>query len=295
MRLQQLDLNLFLVFEAIYRERNLTRVAQELHITQPAVSNALNRLRDRFADPLFERSPQGMSPTPLAEQMIERVREALGLLAESIEAPVHFDPAHCTHTLSFAMNDLAESLVLAPLLARLSQQAPRMSITSFSLSRREVLAELSSGRLDFAVDAPMLPLADLCHAPLMREHYVCALRAGHPALTQPWDLPAYLGLDHLHVSSRRVGQGYVDHALQQLGQLRRVQLRLQHYLVAPELVRETDLVWTLPEGLARRFGLVIRPLPFNLAPLELNLFWHRRRDGSPMGRWLRQMLLHKAQ
>lgn len=293
MRLQQLDLNLFLVFEAIYRERNLTRVAQELHITQPAVSNALNRLRDRFADPLFERSPRGMLPTPLAEQMIERVREALGLLAESIEVPELFDPAHCSHTLSFAMNDLAESLVLAPLLANLSRQAPQMTITSFSLPRREVVAELASGRLDFAVDAPMLPLADLCHAPLMNERYVCALRAGHPALARPWDLPAYLALNHLHVSSRRTGLGYVDHALQQLGQVRRVQLRLQHYLVAPELVRETDLAWTLPAELAQRFGLVTRSLPFELAPLELNLFWHRRRDASPMGRWLRDMLLQR--
>lgn len=291
MRLQQLDLNLFVVFEAIYRERNLTRVAQQLHITQPAVSNALNRLREQLDDPLFERAYKGMVPTPVADSMIERVREALGLLAASVETPALFEPTTSQKTFQFAMNDLAESLLLGPLLAQVSQIAPDMSITSVSLPRRDIVAELASGNLDFAIDVPVLPMADLCHAPLMQHPYVCALRPGHPALSKSWSLAQYLALRHLHVSSRRTGFGYVDNALHQLGESRNIKLRVQHYLVAPDIVRETDLVWTLPQPLAERFGLEVRPLPFSLSVLQLHLFWHRRNNDSAANQWLRQLLL----
>ena len=291
MRLQQLDLNLFVVFDAIYRERNLTRVAKQLHITQPAVSNALNRLREQLNDPLFERAHKGMVPTPVAESMVERVREALGLLASSIEAPALFDPANSQKNFQFAMNDLAESLVLGPLLAQVNQQAPDMSVASVSLPRREIVAELASGSLDFAIDVPFLPMADLCYAPLLQQPYVCAFRAGHPALNKTLDLEHYLALRHLHVSSRRTGFGYIDNALHQLGQSRNIQLRVQHYLVAPDIVRETDLVWTLPRPLAEKFGLQVRPLPFKLPVLELQLFWHRRNDESAANQWLRRLLL----
>lgn len=292
MRLQQLDLNLFVVFEAIYRERNLTRVAEQLNITQPAVSNALNRLRERLNDSLFERAHKGMVPTPAAEAMIEQVREALGLLSASIEKPAMFDPS-CSHkTVQFAMNDLAESLILGPLLQQVSRQAPGMTISSFSLPRREVIAEFASGRLDFAVDVPVLPMADLCSRPLIQQPYVCAFRPDHPALDKPLTLDAYLNLRHIHVSGRRTGFGFVDHSLNVLGRSRNIQLRVQHYLVAPDIVLDTDLVLTLPRPLAQRFGLVVRPLPFKLATLQLHLLWHRRDDDNGMNRWLRTLLLH---
>ncbi|UTA46691.1 LysR family transcriptional regulator [Simiduia sp. 21SJ11W-1] len=295
MRLQQLDLNLLVIFEAIYRERNLTRVAQQLNITQPAVSNALNRLRERLNDRLFERAHQHMVPTPVADDMIAGVREGLACLQRSIEAPALFEPAQSRKTVAFAMNDLAESLVLGPLLKQVSREAPHMTITSFNVSRREVLAELASGRLDFAVDVPVMSMDDLCHQPLMQEPYVCAMRPGHPALGGDWQLPHYLALSHIHVSSRRSGLGYVDHALNLLGEMRNVQLRVQHYLVAPDIVRETDLVWTLPAALAQRFGLATRPLPFELLPLQLHLIWHRRNQESGASRWLRTLLLDEAQ
>lgn len=294
MRLQQLDLNLLVVFEAIYRERNLTRVAEQLNITQPAVSNALNRLRERLNDPLFERAHQRMVPTPVADGMIEGVREGLGQLQRSIEAPALFVPAESHKTVAFAMNDLAESLVLGPLLKQVSHLAPHMTVTSFNVSRREVVTELASGRLDFSVDVPIMSMADLCHQPLMQEPYVCAMRQGHPALADDLSLSGYLALKHLHVSSRRAGLGYVDHALNLLGKVRNVQLRVQHYLVAPDIVRETELVWTLPAALAQRFGLATRPLPFELAPLQLHLIWHRRSEESGASRWLRTLLLDEA-
>ncbi|AFU98311.1 LysR family transcriptional regulator [Simiduia agarivorans] len=291
MHFNQLDLNLFVVFEAIYRQRNLTRVARELHVTQPAVSNALARLRDRLGDPLFERSPAGMVPTPAADAMIDQVRDALHLLAASVDGPRLFDPARSDKTFHFAMNDLAESLVLGPLLRQVSQQAPGVSVSSFTLPRREVPAELASGRLDFAIDAPVLPQADLFSAMLMREQYICAFRPDHPALAQAWNLDAYLALNHLHVSSRRMGLGYVDQALAQLGVARTIQLRVQHYLVAPDIVRETDLVWTLPVRLADRFGLASLPLPFDLPELELHLYWHKRSEPLAAHQWLRQLLI----
>lgn len=291
MQFSQLDLNLFVVFEAIYRLRNLTRVAQELHVTQPAVSNALARLRERLNDPLFERSSAGMVPTPAAEAMIDQVRDALHLLEASLAGPRLFDPASSDKTFHFAMNDLAESLVLGGLLQQVSELAPGVHISSFTLPRREVPAELAGGRLDFAIDVPLLPQEDLFSARLMRDRYVCALRSNHPALEKAWDLEAYLSLRHLHVSSRRVGTGSVDQALAQRGVSRSIQLRLQHYLVAPDIVRHTDLVWTLPSRLAERFGLASKPLPFELPELELFLYWHKRAQPLAAHTWLRGLLI----
>ncbi len=288
MRLNDVDLNLFVVFDAIYSERNLTRAAEVLHVTQPAVSNALRRLRTTFSDPLFVRSPQGMLPTPMAENVIGRVREALQMLDNSLLEHDRFAASSSEKVFRVSMGDMAEALYLPALLQRLEVQAPQVSVQSFPLARENVPLELANGGADFAVEPPLLSDPQLCSSPLLKDEYVCVLRPAHPACASPLSLTDYLALQHIHISSRRRGLGHVDLALQALGKKRQLALRAQHYMVATLIVARTDLALSMPRGLAAQSGLAIRPLPFDVEPLSLNLYWHKSADNDPASCWFRE-------
>ncbi len=290
MRLNQLDLNLFKVFEAVYQERNLTRAAQVLALSQPAVSNALSRLRKSFNDRLFVRTPQGMVPTPVAENIVVRAQQALQLLNSCVQEGDVFDPSLAKKEFSFSMNDMSEALVLPPLLAYLQSEAPGITVNSYSQARSDVSKDLASGVLDFAVDVPVLNDSNLCHQLLSKEEYVCAVRPGHPAEKSGLDLQQYLALGHIHISSRRKGLGHADVALSQLGHKRDIQLHLQHSLAAPRTIRETDLCCTMPMRLAQAYGLVGLELPFEIEQLEWMLYWHKSSDGDQANIWLREHL-----
>lgn len=291
MRLSQIDLNLFVVFDAIYSEQNLTRAAEVLCITQPAVSNALNRLRKTFDDQLFVRTPEGMMPTPVAENIVGQVREALQLLTMSVQEGDKFCPTTSEKIIACSMNDLGEALVLPPIMAHLQRQAPKMTLTSYYVSREDMAKELSSGNLDFAIDVPLVEDKNLCHAPLSGEDYVCAVRKDHPTIKTELSLDEYLGLDHIHVSSRRKGMGVAELALNSLGLSRNIKVRVQHYMVGANIVSNTDLAWTLPMRLARQLDLKILPLPFEVAPLNWHLFWHKSADKDQASIWLRNLFL----
>lgn len=214
MNLNKVDLNLFIVFDAIYTEANLTRAGQIVGITQPAVSNALSRLRETFNDPLFVRTAQGMVPTPMAQNIIGPVRNALQLLRVSVQESRSFDPQQANKTYRISMTDLTEAVILPPLFQRLRRLAPNVHIESFLAKRRETTKELAAGRLDFAVDAPLNTDPQVRHVKLMEDRYVCAMRRGHPLAGKPkLALDDYLGLTHIHISSRRSGLGYIDLAL----------------------------------------------------------------------------------
>lgn len=290
MRLNQVDLNLFVIFETIYAKRNLTRAAEVLCISQPAVSNALARMRKTFDDQLFVSTPHGMVPTPVAENIVGRVGEALRLLDASVQEGKVFDPATAQKVFRVSMNDLAETLLLPLLGDQLQRQAPGVRVESYFSSRREFGRELAAGRLDLAIDAPLVSDPQLLHAPLLSEPYVCFLRQGHPMAGQPLTQERYLALDHIHVSSRREGLGHVDTALNQLGLQRRIQMRVQHYLVAPQVARRTDMALTAPARLVRDETLLALPLPFPVPPLALHLYWHRGADGDHANTWLRRQL-----
>lgn len=292
MRLNEIDLNLFVVFDAIYSERNLTRAADILHVTQPAVSNALRRLRATFGDPLFVRSPQGMLPTPMAESVIGRVREALQILDNSLLEHDRFAAASSEKVFRVSMGDLAEALYLPSLLQSLQISAPRVSVQSFPLARDHVPLELANGGADFAVEPPLLSDPQLRSSPLLKDEYVCVLRPDHPACQSTLSLANYLALQHIHISSRRRGVGHVDLALQALGKKRHIALRAQHYMVATLIVARTDLALSMPRGLAAQSGLAMLVLPFAVEPLSLNLYWHKSADNDPASRWFRATFAH---
>lgn len=296
MNLSKVDLNLFIVFDAIYTEANLTRAGQIVGITQPAVSNALSRLRETFNDPLFVRTAQGMVPTPMAQNIIGPVRSALALLRVSVQESRIFNPLQASKTFRISMTDLTEAVILPPLFQRLRRLAPKVVIESFLSKRRETTMDLAAGRLDFAVDAPLNTDPQVRHVKLMEDRYVCAMRAGHPAFKDRLSLDDYLGLTHIHISSRRGGLGHIDLALGKLGHQRRIALRSQHYLMASQVLLQTDMVMTVPERFARRNGLSFVALPVHdLPPVETHLFWHESTDQDPANRWMREQMIELCQ
>lgn len=295
MRLGRVDLNLFVVFDAIYRERSVTKVAVLLNLTQPAVSNALSRLRQTFDDPLFVRTPEGMSPTPVADSVVGDVRQALDLLGRSVGANARFAPETSEKVFRLGMNDLAEALLLPALQASLAAAAPRASISSYYPGREAAVEALKAGVGDLLVDVAELNARDLGHCRLGVLPYVVALRPGHPLLGAGVSLDDYLAAEHVHVSSRQRGRGHTDVALHALGQRRRVSLRVQHYLVAARVVAQTDLLWTAPQALVAGLPLVQLPLPFAVEPLRWNLYWPKGADGDPASQWLRALVLGSAE
>ncbi|MFT5644329.1 MAG: DNA-binding transcriptional LysR family regulator [Janthinobacterium sp.] len=291
MRLNQVDLNLFVIFETIYAKRNLTRAAEVLCISQPAVSNALARMRKTFNDQLFVSTPQGMVPTPVAQNIVGRVGEALQLLNASVQEAGQFFPGSAEKVFRVSMNDLTETLLLPALGDVLQREAPGIRIESYFSNRRDVARELATGALDLAIDAPLSQDPQLRHGPLMSERYVCILRRGHPLAGQELTLENYLALGHIHISSRREGLGHVDAALNLLGKRRNIQMRVQHYMVAPLIALRTDLALTAPLGLMRGIDAIQLELPFALPAMEWHLYWHRSADRDQANRWLRDKLL----
>lgn len=291
MRLQHVDLNLFLVFDAIYTECNLTRAAERLCITQPAVSNALARMRRSVDDPLFVRTPQAMVPTPVAESMIGPVRQALHLLNTSVQLGGSFEPHSAENTFKLSMHDVIAAAVLPGLLFELRERAPRLSLTSRLVRRVDLVKEFAAGKLDLAIDVPALNHPDLCHERLMAFPYVCLARPDHPEIGDKLTLEQYLALPHLHVSSRRRGGGYVDEALGKLGRSRHIQMRIEHYLVAPRLIEKTDLLLTVPQNLAFQTNLKVLPLPFEMEAQQWHLYWHRSADEDRANAWLRSQII----
>ncbi len=295
MKLNKVDLNLFVAFDAIYTESSLSGAAQRLHVTQPAMSNTLNRLRELFDDPLFVRSGRGMMPTPGAQNIIGPVREALATLNASLHKLTSFDPATADKTFRFSMRDLNEAQLFPRLLELLQPEAPGVVVESFQIPREDAVKELASGRLDFVIDAPVLSDPQLRQQKLTEDEFVCVVREGHPIVDRELTLEKYLALPHIVVTSRRNGLSIIDRELEKIGKFRRISMRTQHSLMVPELVRRTDMTMTTVNSFSKFHTTRAMPLPFKMPPLEMYLYWHKSADLDPASRWLRQKLTASLQ
>lgn len=292
MKRKSTDLNLFKVFVAIYQQRNLTRAADMLSITQPAVSNALNRLRSNFDDQLFVRSHHGMNPTPFAESIVDRVQEALHLLDSSLSIGEDFSPKTTRRTFNISMNDISESMILPKVMKAFHAQAPMAKLECYYVSRGDVEKELSTGNIDLAIDVKVVSTTtQVISEVLNSEDYVCALREDHPFTNEKMNLEEYLKLDHMVISSRRKGISYEDTALKSLGHKRNVALRIPYYNVAPQILNECDLCATMPRQLAEHFELKTFELPFALKPIDWRMYWHKNSKNDRGNIWLRELLV----
>jgi DNA-binding transcriptional LysR family regulator len=293
--LSQVDLNLFVVLEAIYREGNLTRAGRQLKLTQPAMSHALKRLRELLKDPLFIREGANMVPTPFSRNMINEVRQALQILEVNLYENRNFDPAHTRRNFQIGFWELMESMILPPLAKVLTRAAPEISITTLRVKRREIEQELASGTLDLVLDIPITVSDNFRQAPLFSDRVVVMARKGHPAIRRELDLDTYLRQDHILVSSRRLGPSLVDAELNRGGRKRRIVLRCQHYFAACQVVSETDMLLTIPQHYAETlnagFNNRLHPFPLkSLQQLEIHMYWHESTENDPPNRWLREQI-----
>ncbi|MFP3979333.1 LysR family transcriptional regulator [Marinobacter sp. KMM 10035] len=289
----RLDLNLLHVFDTIYREGSLTRAAKALHLTQPAVSHSLSRLRDHFDDPLFTRQGNQMVPTPLARRFLESMKPGLTQIQGAVNQFHAFDPANQRKTYSLGLRDVLESTFLPPLMQRLNAY-PELEIASKRIPRRDMETQLAAGKLDFAVDV-LLPVSNqTSHELLRQDRLVVLAREGHPLTANTLDMGGYLSARHVLVSSRAEGPGIEDFELSRLGVQRSIRLRCQHYYAACRVVEQTDLLLTMPETYAQiiseRANITIMNPPADLPSVDVHLYWHTAYGQEPALIWLREQL-----
>jgi DNA-binding transcriptional LysR family regulator len=295
MNVQDIDLNLLRVFDAVLRERAVTAAAARLGLTQPAVSNALARLRAVFGDALFVRTPAGMDATPFARGVAAPVRQALALLESALAHGPGFDPAASTRAFRFYMSDLGQVEFLPALTERVQREAPGVRLEAANADLEHIGDALGAGALDLAVGfLPALGPPVGRHG-LFRDPYVCLMRAGHPAVGGRLTKKKFLEASHVLVTYRGGGHRVIEEALERAGAARRVALRVPHFTVVPMVLERTDLILTLPSRVAKvyerqgRFKSLPPPVP--IPPAEVAVHWHERFEADPGNRWLRQQVI----
>ncbi len=306
MSFRNLDLNLLRVFDAVMAERNLTRAAERLAMTQPAVSHALKRLREALGEELFVRQAFGMKPTSRAEGLWPEIRQALDRLRAVLD-PGDYQPATEDATFQIAMADATAALVLPPLVADLESLHARARVHVLPLTTRDPRSLLEQGEADFALGYfPQAvaalqgqgQLAAIRHHRLYESQYVCVMRRDHPLAQAPLDLDTYCAAHHLLVSFSGRPHGFVDESLAALGRSRRIVLTVNQFFTAGRVVAQSDLLTVLParfvSATGYRSGLVERPLPLALAPVHVDMLWHMRDEDRPSLRWMRERLLLAA-
>ena len=292
-KLGAIDLNLLVVFDAVMRERNVTRAGEHLGLSQPAMSHALTRLRYMLKDDLFVRSPKGMLPTPRAEQLASPVRAALDGLQHSLE-PTQFIPTEATRSFGIAVDNYSAIVMVGPLAARVTKLAPGVRLEFRPSGTLDILDLLDRGELDLAIGPWPDQGERFSRLSLLQDGFVAVLRKGHPAVgARELSLEEFAALPHLAISSVPYDTDFVDRALARRKLTRRVHLRAP-FLSAAQILATSDMVSVLQQRVAdelvRYRPLVIRRLPHSSPTLETAMIWPRRLDNQPAHRWLRDMV-----
>ncbi|KQW35541.1 LysR family transcriptional regulator [Rhizobacter sp. Root404] len=301
-----LDLNLLRVFDVVMAERNLTRAAERLSITQPAVSNALKRLKESVGEDLLTRAATGVKPTPRAEALWPEVRTALGHLRAAL-APGEFNPQTDAASFRIAMADATAALFMPPLVAQIESSEALANVRVLPLATRDPSEMLERGDADLAIGYFPETIAALTsqgsdsplhHAHLHDSEYVCVMREDHPLAAGELTLDAFCAADHLLVNFAGRPYGLADQALAALNRKRRIVLTVNQYFTAGRVVANSNLLTVLPAYFVEATGyhehVVTRPLPFDLAGLHVAMVWHQRNDRSSAHQWLRARLLEAA-
>jgi len=307
--LRTFDLNLLKVFDEVMAERSLTKAASRLALTQPAVSNALRRLREALGDELLVRKGRALEPTTRALELWPTVREIMRGLQASL-APSAFDPATADNAFVLAMADATAAELMPGLVEVMGREAPGVSMRVLPLTTRDPRKLLDAELADLAIGHFPAALADLSaraqlgetvsfmHHRLFHGDYVCVMRQGHPLTQGPLTLTDYCAARHMLVSFSGRAFGFVDEALALLGMQRRVVLTVNQFFTAGKVVANSDLLTVLPRHFINVTGfadqLVQRELPFEVPAIQVDAVWHHRQDASSAHAWLRAKVLALA-
>lgn len=291
MELSDIDLNQLVLFQRLMVERRVSRVAEALGLTQPAVSNTLAKLRRQFGDELFVRTPTGMMPTPFAEQLAEPIGYALGMIQSGLNQHSRFEPASVKRSVTVAMTDIGEIVFLPPLVERLRREAPGVSLITVRTTATSLRDDMEAGKVDLAIGPLPQLKAGFFQRRLFRQRYVCLFRKGHALDRKRVSLADFKAAEHLVIVSAGTGHGKVDELIRRAGVDRTVRLTIPHFVSVGHLLRQTDMVATvterLAESLAGPFELTHRPHPVDLPEVAINVFWHAKMHRSPVHQWLR--------
>jgi len=290
--LRRLDLNLLVTLDALLTERNVTRAAQRLNFSQPAVSVQLAKLRDFFGDPLLLPGPRGMQPTARAEALREPLRQALEVVESAVSPAKPFNPANASHTWCVAATDYGESTLVLPILSGLRSRAPGTRLAVVEMAPLRIAKQAEQGEIDLAFHTTEGSPPGLRRRTLFKERYVLAGRADHPRLKRRPTLAQFCQLEHVMVSPDGGGfRGVTDEALGKAGLTRKVALSVPHFLFVRSVLASTDLVAMLPSRLVRDSPelKVVEP-PIEVPGYEMSMLWHERSHRDPAHQWLREFI-----
>lgn len=290
--LRRMDLNLLLTLDALLTDHNVTRTAQRLNFSQPAVSIQLSKLRDFFGDPLLLPGPRGMRPTARAEALREPLRQALVALETAVAPASAFNPAQARHTWRIAATDYGESTIVLPALNDLRALAPGTRLAVMEMVPQRIAKQAEQGEIDLAFHTSDGAPMELRRRTLFKERYVLVGRAGHPHLKRRPTLSQFCALEHVIVSPDGGGfYGVTDEALAKVGAARKVVLSVPHFLFLRSVLASTDLVAMLPERLIRGMAeWKMVEAPVEVPGYEMSMLWHERVHRDPAHRWLREFI-----
>lgn len=294
MELKDIDLNLLVVFNYLLTERSVSGAADKLGLTQPAVSNALKRLRSLTGDELFTRTSRGMEPTPYAHQLAEPVGYALGALHETLNQRASFNPQASQRKFVIAMTDLGEIYLLPRLMNLLERVAPEITISTVRNHHESLRADMEAGHVDLAIGLLPQLKTGFFQQRLFMQRYVCLFRKGHPLDQGAIGRQQFFDSDHVMVVAAGTGHAKIDEIIDGGETKRKVRLLVPHFIALGHILSTTDLVASVPEIYARHYAK-----PFNLGYVEhpvalpqigINLFWHARFHKEPGNQWLRRQV-----
>jgi DNA-binding transcriptional LysR family regulator len=291
---KDIDLNLLVVLHEVFQQRQISSVAKKLGLSQPAVSNALARLRKSFDDELFVRTAQGMQPTPLAQQLAEPVASALAGITRALNAQDVFDAASSKRHFTIAMTDVGELYFMPRLIEQCRQLAPHLQLSCVRASTIDLKADMETGRVDLAIGAFDDISGALYQRRLFKQNYVCLMRRGHPLAGATMNAKDFLAAQHLIVASMESPYDKINQSLEKAGIITAAHFTVPHFGAVPYILSGSDLLVTVPQKLAESaaapFGLTYVKPPLRLPTLQTNVFWHRRFNQDEGNQWLRNLI-----
>jgi DNA-binding transcriptional LysR family regulator len=294
MELKDVDLNLMLIFHELMMEKRVSAVAVKLGLSQPAVSNALKRLRTLLGDELFQRTSKGMEPTPYANQLAEPIAYALSAIHSSLNEKYTFDPMTSERTFTLGVTDIGEIYFLPRLMDWLAKVAPHVTVSSVRNTSVNMRDEMEAGHVDLAIGLLPQLKAGFFQRRLFQQPYVCMFRAGHALDGDAMTVEQFCTADHVVVVAAGTGHADMDATIEKKGIKRRIKLTVPHFVAVGHILATTDLISSVPERFARAcvapFNLRYVPHPVVQAPIDINLFWHAKYHRDPGNQWLRGVI-----
>ena len=294
MELKDIDLNLLVLMQQMFKARSVSRVAEQLGLSQPAVSNALARLRKLLGDPLFVRTPAGMLPTPLAQQFAAPLAQALATLHAALNQRAAFAPTHSERLFTIGMTDIGEIYFLPTLMDALARAAPGVALSTVRNTAVNLKEEMEAGHVDLAIGLLPQLKGGFFQRRLFMQRYVCLFRKGHALDKRRVSLREFSAAEHVVVVSPGTGHGKVDEVLERAGIRRTVRLTVPHFVAVGHILRTTDMVATVPERLAQAlvepFGLAYARHPAAVPQIAIKVFWHAKVHKDPASQWLRTLV-----